>query len=109
LLLGTSGTSWATQDSQEYWWCIPGDLTRAGRRLLRHTSTLYLRQPQIVTFLDQHPMKKTVPGTTLDTATVPVVPGRAETITMDVRELPHAAATPDPPPGEAERTGASVQ
>ncbi len=50
-LLGTADTTYASRDDGRFWWCSSRDLTRRGRRLLDAMSTLYLRDPVIVTSL----------------------------------------------------------
>lgn len=70
LLLATSSATYAQPDRNRYWWCAPQDLTGPGRRLLKATSTLYLRQPVLLTFLSLVPMRQVVPEAPRDPATV---------------------------------------
>lgn len=72
--LGTAAATYQAPDG-DYWWCALGDLTRAGRRVVKELSMLYLRSPVIVTFMDWRPMKTAVPGADQGSATVTAAPG----------------------------------
>lgn len=74
-LLGSAASTYVSSANQ-YWWAAHNDLTRAGKRLVKELSMLYLRAPVLVTFLEIQPMRQVVPGVSGDTATVTETPGQ---------------------------------
>lgn len=51
-LLGTSSVHYMSANGRHAWWCMPQDLTRRGKKLIKDLTQLYLRDPVIVTFVD---------------------------------------------------------
>lgn len=75
ILLGTASVIYASPSRSAFWSCQPEHLERRGQRIVKDLTTLYMREPLIVTFVDPHPMKETNPGAGQDQATVTPAPG----------------------------------